>query len=220
MPDLSDDDLLIMYRDGDADAFDTLFDRHRVSVCSFARAMLREDGGAEDVLQETFLAVARTARTYAPRGRFRVWLMRIVRNRCLNRLQAERVRGAAITELALDIVDVPSGAPSPERHTVANESMAIVLAAIPTLPERQREALALYAFEQMSYRGIAEVLDAPINTVKTLIHRARAALAQALERASGEGSMAAASRIRFARCRTFSLSKCVRQSRRGRGAAT
>ena len=54
------------------------------------------------------------------------------------------------------------------------------------LPERQREAIALYAFEQMGYREIAEVMEVPVNTVKTLIHRARAQLARGMEQYEGE----------------------------------
>ena len=72
---LSDDDLVLMYREGDADAFDVLFDRHHVSVYNFARTMLGPGGGADDVLQETFLSVAQTARRYRPGGWFRwCWL--------------------------------------------------------------------------------------------------------------------------------------------------
>ena len=63
--------------------------------------------------------------------------------------------------------------------------MARLRLAVARLPERQREAIALYAFEQMGYREISEVLEAPLGTVKTLIHRARSALAQELERIEG-----------------------------------
>ena len=91
---LTDDDLFLMFREGQAEAFDALFDRHYLSVYNFARTMLREAGAAEEILQETFLAVARAAKTYEPRGTFRTWLLRIVRNRCLNRLEAERAPAA------------------------------------------------------------------------------------------------------------------------------
>ena len=181
MADVDDDDLLRMYRDGDADAFDTLFDRYRAPVYNFARVMLGEADGAEDMLQEAFLTVARTARTYEPRGRFRAWLMRIVRNLCLNRIQAERVRRRVVAQSGLDIVQPASREPSPPERLERDERMDRVRRLIGELPERQREALVLYAFERMSYREIAEALDAPMGTVKTLIHRARAALARALE---------------------------------------
>lgn len=181
MENLSDDDLVRMYRDGDAEAFDALFDRHYASVYNFARAMLGNRGGPEEVLQETFLAVARTARKYAPRGRFRPWLMRIVRNRCLNRLESQRVRRAILGGGGLEFVEPASNEPSPAQNVETDEQSQIVRSAVGELPDRQREAIALYAFERMSYREIAEVLEVPINTVKTLIHRARASLAQKLE---------------------------------------
>jgi len=181
MEPLSDDDLVRMYRQGDAEAFDTLFDRHYGSVYGFARTMLREPAAAEEVLQETFLSVARTASRYTPRGRFRSWLMRIVRNRCLNRIEARRRRRAALAVSGPDVADLPAREPAPVRRAQSHEQQALIRAAVADLPDRQREAIALYAFEQMSYREIAEVLQMPINTVKTLIHRARANLARALE---------------------------------------
>ncbi len=185
MDDLSDDDLILMYREGDADAFDTLFVRHAAGVYGFARTMLTDAGGAEEILQETFLSVARTAARYTPRGRFRSWLMRIVRNRCLNRLDAQRRRRAMLGAGAV-VAEPASAEPSPARQAEANEQRALIRAAVADLPDRQREAIALYALEEMTYREIAAVLDMPINTVKTLIHRARASLARALESPSQE----------------------------------
>ena len=181
MCDLRDDDLMQMYRDGDADAFDTLFGRHRAPVYNFARMMLGHADGAEDVLQDTFLAVARTARSYEPRGRFRSWVMRITRNLCLNRIQAERVRRRVMAEGGLNVIEPAAHEPTPPERVEADEQMTRLRRLIAELPERQREAIVLYAFEQMRYREIGEVLDVPINTVKTLIHRARATLASALE---------------------------------------
>jgi RNA polymerase sigma-70 factor (ECF subfamily) len=80
----------------------------------------------------------------------------------------------------LDATEPAASGASPVERVEADEQTSLIRAAIAGLPERQREAITLYAFEQMSYRQIAEVLDMPINTVKTLIHRARAGLAQLL----------------------------------------
>jgi RNA polymerase sigma-70 factor (ECF subfamily) len=176
---VTDDDLMRMFRDGDADAFDTLFDRHYAVVYRFARALLTD--GAEEALQETFLAVARAADRYEPRGHFRTWLLRIVRNRCLNRLEAERARRAMMQDGGLRVIAPASPDPSPPQRAEMDERLARVRAAVAELPDRQREALSIYAFEQMSYREIAAVMTMPVNTVKTLIHRARAAVAAALE---------------------------------------
>jgi RNA polymerase sigma-70 factor (ECF subfamily) len=179
--DLSDDDLVRLYRDGDADAFDALFDRYHAVVYRVARAILGREPAAQDVMQETFLAVARTARRYEPRGRFRAWLMQIARNRSLNRLAADRARAAALRESGLDAAQTVSPEASPPDRAAADEEERAVWAAIGALPDRQREALALHALEGMPYREVADVLGVPMNTVKTLIHRARARVAVALE---------------------------------------
>lgn len=181
MPTLADDDLVQMYGEGDSDAFDALFDRHHAAVYNFARMMLGRADGADDVLQDVFLAVARAARAYQPRGRFRAWLLRLTRNHCLNRLQSERLRRRVLAEGSLDIAEAPSGEPSPPEQLDRDERLARLRVLIAELPERQREAIVLYAFEQMSYQEIGDVLGMPINTVKTLIHRARAALARRFE---------------------------------------
>jgi RNA polymerase sigma-70 factor (ECF subfamily) len=186
LAELSDDDLIRMYREGDADAFDALFDRYHRSAYTFARTMLRRREAAEEVMQEAFLAVARTARSYVPKGRFRPWLMRIVRNMCLNRLAAERRRGRALADTGLDPVWPEAHDPTPLENLTTEERLAALERLVGDLPERQREAIALFAFEQMSYREIAEVMEVPINTVRTLIHRARAALARGMERFDGE----------------------------------
>ena len=186
MAEVSDDDLIRIYREGDADAFDALFDRHYRTAYSFARAMLGSAEAAEEVMQEAFLAVARTARDYVPRGRFRPWLMRIVRNMCLNRIAMEARRGRALPAESLDPTDVRSPEPAPPDRLEADERADALQRLVGALPERQREAIALYAFEQMSYREIAEVMEVPINTVKTLIHRARAVLARGMEQYEGE----------------------------------
>jgi RNA polymerase sigma-70 factor (ECF subfamily) len=173
-----DDSLMALYCEGDADAFDALFARHHAAVYNFARFMLGAADGAEEIMQDTFLAVAGAAGRYEPRGRFRPWLMRIVRNQCLNRMQAERARRV----LTLDEHPAAmSRCSDPAEEAESAERVALVRQAIAALPERQREAIVLYAFEQMSYAEIAETLRAPINTVKTLIHRARAALALQFE---------------------------------------
>ena len=178
---ISDDELIAMYRTGDADAFDVLFDRHYRSVYSFALYMLSDRGRAEDILQETFLAVARTAKRYEPKGCFRTWLMRIVRNRCLNCLEAERVRRDALAGAAAGGAERAPSDPTPEQCAQARELSDRLGRCIADLPDRQREAIVLLAFEKMSYQQIAETLDLPVNTVKTLIHRARGGLARALE---------------------------------------
>jgi RNA polymerase sigma-70 factor (ECF subfamily) len=170
-----------MYRGGDADAFETLFDRYHRSVYQFSRFMLHDTDGAADVMQETFLAVARGARNYKPVGRFRAWLMRIARNLCLNHLRSRRTRLRAFDCDGIDQLEATPHEATVSDKLESDERVAEILQLVRQLPEKQREALALRVFEGMSYREIGDVLGAPLNTVKTWIHRARCTLAERLE---------------------------------------
>jgi RNA polymerase sigma-70 factor, ECF subfamily len=187
LTDGSDDDLMRLYRDGEVEAFDILFERHYAGVFNFARLMLRSAADAEEVLQETFLCVVRATGTYQPRGQFRTWLMRIVRNRCLNRLQAIRSRPGA-PQGALEAADPPATTANPADEAASRERAERLQSAIERLGDAHREVLVLYAFERMSYLQIAAILDVPTNTVKTLIHRARAQLARELRQPDGRDS--------------------------------
>lgn len=186
MNDLSDDELMVLYQDGRVEAFEALFDRYRATVFNYAAWMLGNRTGAEDVLQDAFLQIARAAARYQPRGRFRAWLLRIVRNRCLNLLDTESARRRAIEQRREEMQRAQSGRDDPPGKAIREEWHAAIRRAIRELPERQREALVLYAFEEMAYREIGQVLDMPTNTVKTLIHRARASLARAAEECARE----------------------------------
>jgi len=183
---LSDDDLMAMFASGDRDAFDVIFDRHHVMVYNYARHLVRRAAEAEEVMQDVFLAVARAAAVYVRRGRFRAWIVSMTRNACFNRLNAERARRETQTGSAILMLPATDRATVPGEDLEAGETESAVGAALAALPERQREVLVLYAIEHMPYREIAEALEMPIGTVKTLLHRARAAVARTIASVRGE----------------------------------
>ncbi len=172
---------MLMFADGSVEAFETLFERHRGSVYRFARSVLADPSAAEEVLQDVFLAIVRSAKRYEPKGLFKAYLMRITRNTCLTRLEGERLRREMAAQFGR--MEEPQTAAADRGD---DDRLAAVRRALRRLPDRQREAVMLHAFEQMTYQQIADVLDTPINTVKTLIHRGRAALAERLNGQSTE----------------------------------
>ena len=179
---LSDEELLARYASGEAAAFGVLFDRHHGPIYRLARAMLRDAQLAEDALQETFLAVARAASRFEPRARFATWISRIARNRCLDLVGARQRRERPAEQPTLRLLGtVPAVGPTPHERLEGDERLRCVRERIETLPDRQREAIALLSLVGLRYREIAAVMALPSGTVKTLIHRARATLARALE---------------------------------------
>jgi RNA polymerase sigma-70 factor, ECF subfamily len=176
---VSDDQLVVDYRNGDIRAFDVLFARHHAAVYRFAYLLVQDQTAAEEILQDTFLAVARAICNYQCHDHFRTWLMRIVRNRCLNWRESSRIRSCRRDYRDPELLELACAAAGPDQVAEGRDELEQLQRAIARLPERQQESLLLHAMQGMTYQQVAEVMELPINTVKTLIHRARANLCQA-----------------------------------------
>jgi RNA polymerase sigma-70 factor, ECF subfamily len=183
----SDDELMHQFRLGNALALGQIYDRHHRTIYHFARLLLRDDLQAEEVLQETFLALARSVSEYRSEGRFRPWILRICRNCCFRRMEYARYRQTTPLANLNEAELAARGTAGPDASAESREQLEVVQQGIAMLPPRQREAVLLYAVQEMDYRQIAGVMGVPINTVKTLIHRGRSTLAELLAQRNGSG---------------------------------
>lgn len=171
---------------GDREAFALLVTRYARRVHDLARRMLRDGVEAEDVAQQAFLNAFRALPRFDPRRPFRHWLLRITSNLCRNRL-AQRGRSPIALGLAAGpfdddprTIDPParpdaSGSPSDEGAETSR-----VRAALEALPPTYRMTAVLRYVHGLSILEIAQITDEPEATVKTHLHRARAALAASL----------------------------------------
>jgi RNA polymerase sigma factor (sigma-70 family) len=165
----SDEALMIEFQGGSREAFEELFARYRGPLYGFFRRRLNGDQRAEDLMQETFLAVIRASARYEPRALVRTYLYGIA----MNLLAAERRR---------QFRDGPRGEGSAEPATNdAPEAVLWIREALARLDEAEREILMLREYEQLSYAEIAELMKAPVNTVRSRLFRARMALKECLE---------------------------------------
>ncbi|HZZ84217.1 MAG TPA: sigma-70 family RNA polymerase sigma factor [Anaeromyxobacteraceae bacterium] len=179
--------LMLAFQNGDERAFRTLFERHGRAMVSFCHHYVRDGARAEELAQDVFLKVHRSAARYQPTARFRTWLYRIAANHCLNELRrgeyavrreaAPRDGGAAEP---LDLDTLPSGGATPEETAMGEALAEAVRGLLARLPEKQRTAFVLCRLEGMSYEEIAEVLETSVSAVKSLLHRATVAAAEAL----------------------------------------
>jgi RNA polymerase sigma-70 factor (ECF subfamily) len=183
-----DGDLLIRLQRRDPQALAELYDRYGGIVFRLIRRMVRENGTAEDLVQETFLRVwNRVGGFDSERGAVGPWLLAVARNRAIDYLRSQGRRTENTMELnetehpAL-FADVPA---NPLHFDLARH----VKRALEQLTAEQREAIELAYFEGMSQTEIAERMRQPLGTVKTWMRRAleqmRAALPPAM--ASGTG---------------------------------
>src|SRR4051812_13594969 len=172
----SDDRLVALIRDGHDRAFEVLFDRYQARLLSFCRHMVGCNQDAEDLLQDVFVA-AHTAMLADERPiTARPWLYRIARNRCLNHLRKPVADG----QDTMDVHPYAHGATTFER-VQRREELRTVVADVQELPETQRSALVLREIDGLTYTEIAQAMGVTLAAVKSLLVRARMALAEASE---------------------------------------
>ena len=171
------------FRAGDAGAFDTLVDRHEGRVYRLAWRILGERDAALDAAQETFVKAWKALPRFEGKARFSTWLTRIAINQCRNEL---RKRGTVkhTRPVSLDAPapggDTPRGATlagdGPQAWEVARgaEVRGAFDRVMRALEPEAREVLILTEVEALSYESIAELLDLPVGTVRSRLHRARA----------------------------------------------
>jgi RNA polymerase sigma-70 factor, ECF subfamily len=166
---ISDETLMLEFQGGSRAAFEELFARYRGPLYRYFRRRLWSDERAEDLTQETFLAVIRAATRYEPRALVRTYLYGIA----MNLLAAERRQRFR---------NSPPGQPSAEATTNDSPDAAMwVRQALEKLDESEREILMLREYEQLSYSDIADLLKLPVNTVRSRLFRARMAMRGHLE---------------------------------------
>ena len=166
---------------GDREALARLYERHREGLFGFILRVTSWDRGlAEEVLQDTLLAVWFNASGFAGQSQVRTWIYSIARRNALSKLRKKRP-DPVDPEAAIPVVDTGTG---PDDHALARLEADVLNRLIDQLPEQLRVILVLAFVEDLPYPEISEVLDVPIGTVKSRVSRARAALVQ-LARASG-----------------------------------
>ncbi|MGA9635267.1 MAG: sigma-70 family RNA polymerase sigma factor, partial [Solirubrobacterales bacterium] len=168
-----DEHLVALTRKGHQHAFDTLVERYQSRLLGFCRQMLGSTEDAEDVLQEVFVAAYKAMVADERPIAVRPWLYRIARNRSLNHLRKPTADG----QDTMDVHPHMNGVTTLER--VQNrEEFRDLLADVGKLPETQRSALLLREIDAMSYEEIAQAMDTTVPGVKSLLVRARIALAE------------------------------------------
>ena len=188
MPD-ADAELMLRFQAGEVDAFETLFVRHSPSVVRFAFRFVHDREVAEELAQETFLRVHDAGPAYRPEAKFTTWLYRIATNVCLNEIRRPRYK---LAHQSLD--STPAGNPDAfpleieDPHTAGADVRLerdalgrVIRKALSRLPEKQRLAFILTKYQDLSYAEAASVMHTSEKAVKSLMHRAKQALAACLK---------------------------------------
>ena len=191
---MADEALMAAYSNGDLEAFEVLFARHRRALFTFLLHRVGDREAAEDLLQEIFLRVIRARGTFDSKGAFRPWLYTIARNAITDGHRRKSVREVVTSEGALAVDGAASGAGvldqraatpqvgmDPLTTLAARDLRARIEAALAHLPEAQREVFLLRERARLDYERISEVTGAGLATVKSRMRYALAALRRHLE---------------------------------------
>jgi RNA polymerase sigma-70 factor (ECF subfamily) len=168
---------------GDLSAFREIVERYQKPLLNYIYRYIGDRAAAEDIAQEVFLRVFKSAKEYQPLSSFKTWLFKIATNLCLNELRDNRIFRNSIDIFELNhsgFVALPLVCSSPEKETEARELSAVLMKAIRNLPEKQRLALLLHKYEGFSYLEISRMMDYSVPSVESLIHRARQGLKKQL----------------------------------------
>jgi len=184
------DDLRLMrlVGQGDTVAFEELIEKHQALVTGTIGRMLGSNSDVEDIAQQVFIRVWKSARRYVPRAKFTTWLLKIARNLVFNELRRTKRRAQVPLQSEPGTEDPPLKDEmnlAPDASLLDMELQRTIKEAILQLPETQRMALVLRRYEQLSYEEIADVLDLSVPAVKSVLFRARSELRTRLSKYLG-----------------------------------
>jgi RNA polymerase sigma-70 factor (ECF subfamily) len=174
-------------RNGDRGAFAELVELYKDKIYHLAYRMLNNKHEAEDAVQETFLRVYTNLHRYDENQKFSTWIFRIGTNHCIDRLR-KRKHSAYSLDAEMpdnegnDYYSMLSGnEETPEKQVILSETQQLIHKAIESLPEKYKSVVILKYLHDMSLQEIGDVLDMPVTTVKTRVHRGREYLRKKLE---------------------------------------
>ena len=166
-----DADLVARVGRGEAGAFRSLVDRKLARVHALALRRLGDPGQADDVVQETFLRIWKHAgRWRSGEARFDTWMHRVVLNLCVDRLRRRREMPVAEPPEQID------PAPTADHGLEQADTSRRVQAAIAGLPDRQREAILLHSYQELSNVDAAAAMELSVDALESLLARARRTL--------------------------------------------
>jgi RNA polymerase sigma-70 factor (ECF subfamily) len=184
---LSDEDVVARVLDGQTALFEVLMRRHNERIYRAARAIVRDDREAEDVMQQAYVNAYVHLRQFDRRAQFATWLTRIAVHEALARARKQG-RYLSLDDQDLEAAEpfmTSHAAPDPERQAFGKELAGLLEAAVDALPDGHREVFMLREIEGLSTAETAESLGVSVDVVKTRLSRARAALRRELFERAG-----------------------------------
>lgn len=165
---MTDEELVVLYANGNNAAFDVLLNRHQSSIYSYIYFVVRNKDLAEDIFQETFVKVIMTIKQgrYTDNGKFKAWIMRIAHNLIIDSFRQERSENTVSNdEVEVDLFNNIKLCDSTiEDHLIKCQVLSDVKKLVDFLPDIQKEVLKMRYYQGLSFKEIADQTGVSINT--------------------------------------------------------
>jgi len=165
---------MLAFQKGDQQSFEKLMEKYYPSILNFIYRLVGNKEHAEELTQEVFLKIYEHANKYQPKSTFKTWTYVIAKNLSLNELRRGKLHDKGTIVEGDEIDHKLTG--RPEEHCLQDETVEAVKAAIQELPEKQRMAIVLRRYQELSYEEIAVALKLSEKAVKSLLNRAKVSL--------------------------------------------
>jgi RNA polymerase sigma-70 factor (ECF subfamily) len=178
----SDEALMLQYRDGDADAFEVLYARHKGALFRYCLRHCRERSTAEETFQDVWLRVIGARQRYEPRAKFTTWLYRIAHNRVIDHYRADNPgRIQSLDDDESGMVPVADRKDEPDRRVTSGEQATRLRTLLAGLPAEQRDVFLLHEEAGLGLDAIAEVSGVGRETAKSRLRYALSKLRAAMK---------------------------------------
>lgn len=181
---LTDEDLIFAFQEGEMLAFEEIVRRYKDSLMNFVFRFLGDMSESEDIVQETFLRVFRNKSAYKKIAKFSTWIYTIAGNLAKTELRKRKKRNLySVSDIGYDDKDfeISDETLSPESETNTSMSEEIIQKEIQQLSPKFREVIVLRDIQELSYEEISKIIKVPLGTVKSRVNRARLRLQDKLK---------------------------------------
>lgn len=182
---------MLAVQEGKVAELGSLFHRHQRALFRYFYHLSRDQQMSEDLVQEVFIRLLRSAGTYRPGGSFQSWMYQIGRSAYIDLLRKKKPE-AQLPQMGEEgrEFEPASGERGPEELAQADQEVVLVRQALDKLPPEKRELLIMTRYQELSYSQIAEITNSEVATVKVRIHRALEALRREYRKLNGEEAVA------------------------------
>lgn len=188
MENFTDSQLITLYREGNHRAFDGLINRHSQAIYRFALRLLASQEDAHDVAQETFIKAWKKLKKFDLDKNFKTWIFSIARNSAIDKIRRKKSIAFSTLDDGNDTeeensfdANIPDDQLLPNEIFEQNENVALIKNALESISFDQKTVVLLHHGEEMTFEEISEVLNKPMNTVKSQYRRGLLSLKKFIE---------------------------------------